>query len=63
MEQADIWRTARFLLSRYGALAEQECDDRIAYYRAQKNTDGRLLWQSVKGAIARMRMPDLPPQP
>ena len=55
MEQADIWRTARFLLSRYGSLAEQECDDRVAYYRAQKNTEGRLLWQSVKGAITSLR--------
>jgi len=41
-------------LARYGQLAEQECDDRIAYYRALRNTEGRLLWQSVKGAIAKL---------
>jgi hypothetical protein len=60
MEQADIRRTAHFIMSRYGAMAAQECDDRIAYYRAQKNTEGRLLWQSVKGAIMTLRTQDGP---
>jgi hypothetical protein len=55
VDELDIWRSAKLLLDKHGASADQAAQAKMDAMRAKGDAEGIAVWQRILAGISELR--------